>query len=138
MRHRGEFPASLVRQLRPRGNRVCGELCHMHELLCWGCTWREGRRRGSCSVEAVGFGGTRAPGLASREVTAPGPLLPILQVFTPLHHGQGSLFLQPSVMNCSRDFLSAAGHFFSQSLSQLTRAHSRLCLCRVIFSKPEL
>ena len=98
----------------------------------------DGGRGGGRGAALLRLWDLAAPGLESREVTAPGPLLPILQVFTPLHHGQGSLFLQPSVMNCSCDFLSEAGHFFSQSLSWLTRAPSRLCLSHVIFSKPEL
>lgn len=65
------------------------------------------------------FGSTGAGGLQSREVTATfHPFLflsspmcgGLVEVFTLLHHGVWYLSLQPSVMNCSCNFLSATGY----------------------------
>lgn len=44
-------------------------VCHTHEPLCVGLQMEGDEEGGGCTVKAVGFGGTRAGGLESREVT---------------------------------------------------------------------
>lgn len=111
------------------------ELCCTHELLCigWYMERDEQQRRGSLGPSVQGHD-CYCPPLSILELLM---YMGLVEVSTPLVMGCGTP-LQPSVMNCSCDFLSATGYGSSPRIFHSCLRLIPGCLSQVIFSKPEL